>query len=91
MLEVLELREKGEIGKTNILKMDKKVNKAICKILDKSVPKYELTMSDLIKNSEQQLPQPHLYNVRPLGPRSHDPADLTHWKSLPIDVKEHEK
>ena len=38
MLEVLELREKGEISKTNILKMDHKVNKAIRKILDKSGP-----------------------------------------------------
>ena len=79
MLEVLELREKGEIGKTNILKMDKKVNKAICKILDKSVPTYELTMADKFKNCVQQLPQPRLYNVRPLGPLRQEPADLTHW------------
>lgn len=69
MLEVLQLREKGELGKTNTMKMDKKVNKAICKILDKSVPKYELTLADQIKNSVQQLPQPPLYNVRPIGPR----------------------
>ena len=38
MLDVLILRENGKIGKTNTLKMDKKANKAINKILEECVP-----------------------------------------------------
>ena len=51
MLDVMQAREVGNIGKTNILKMDNKVNKAIRKILERDVPQYELTLSDRIKNS----------------------------------------
>ena len=58
MLDVIEAREKGSIGKTNILKMDQKVNRTIRKILDKDVPLYELTLPEKVKNSDHQLPQP---------------------------------
>ena len=51
MLDVIQAKEQGNIGKTYILKMDKKVNKSIRKILDKDVPKYELTLYDKVKNS----------------------------------------
>ena len=47
----MQARELGDIGKTNLLKMDKKVNKAIRKILDRDVPQYELTLADRIMNS----------------------------------------
>ena len=51
LLDVMQARELGDIGKTNLLKMDKKVNKAIRKILDRDVPQYELTLADRIMNS----------------------------------------
>ena len=90
MLDVMQAREVGNIGKTNILKMDNKVNKAIRKILERDVPQYELTLADRIKNSNHILPQPGNYTVRPMGPQGRVPFDLAHWKSLPTDVKQHE-
>ena len=90
MLDVIQAREIGDISKTNILKMDSKVNKAIRKILERDVPKYELTLADRIKNSDHQLPQPGNHTVRPIGPQDQVPNDLAHWRSLPTDVKEHE-
>ena len=89
MLDVMQAREIGDIGKTNILKMDNKVNKKIRKILDRDVPKYELTLADRMKHSNSQLPQPN-YTVRPMGSQVHIPNDLAHWKSLPSDVKDNE-
>ena len=90
MLDVIQAREIGDIGKTNILKMDSKVNKAIRKILERDVPKYELTLADRIKNSDHQLPQPGNHTVRPIGPQAQVPDDLAHWRSLPTDAKEYE-
>lgn len=90
MLDVMQAREIGDIGKTNILKMDNKVNKSIRKILEKEVPKYELTLADKVKNSDHQLPQPGHHTVRPMGPQGQVPNDQAHWKSLPMDVKKHE-
>ena len=89
-LDVMQAREIGDIGKTNILKMDNKVNKSIRKILEKDVPKYELTLADKVKNSDHQLPQPGHHAVRPMGPQGPVPSDQAHWKSLPMDVKKHE-
>ncbi len=86
MLDVLQAREKGQISKTNVLKMDKKVNETIRKILDKDIPKYELTLYDKIRNSAQQLPIPNSMGLHQIQ----DPSDLAHWKGLPIDVKKHE-
>ena len=98
----MQARELGDIGKTNLLKMDKKVNKAIRKILDRDVPQYELTLADRIMNSNHLLPQPSNHTARPMGPQSQIeyfnlesgkgaqfevPFDLAHWKSLPTDVK----
>ena len=90
MLDVIQAREKGDIGKTNVLKMDGKVNRAIRKILDKDVPLYELTLPEKVKNSEKVLPYPG-FNVRPMGLIKEEPKDIARWKSLPDDVKEHEK
>ena len=90
MLDVIKEREQGKIGKTNILKMDSKVNRAIRKILDKDVPLYEVTLPEKVKNSKGQLPRPTGYDVRPIGPSSKEPNDFAHWKSLPKDVKKHE-
>ena len=90
MLDVIQAKEQGNIGKTYILKMDKKVNKSIRKILDKDVPKYELTLYDKVKNSGHLLPKPMLHNVKPIGPQGQLPFNQSHWQSLPIDVKEHE-
>ena len=89
LLDVIEAREKGQIGKTNVLKMDSKLNCSIRKILDKDVPFYELTLPEKVKNNEKQLPKP-MHELRPLGPQNEDPKDLSHWKSLPRDVKKHE-
>ena len=63
MLEVIQAREKGEITKTNVLGMDRKVNKSIRKILEKDNPKYELTLLDKIKNGKHHLPKPNGYKV----------------------------
>ena len=63
MLAVIEAREKGEITKTNVLKMDHKVNRSIRKILEKDNPKYELTLADKLKNGGHHLPKPELHKV----------------------------
>lgn len=89
MLEVIQAREKGSIGKTNVLKMDQKVNRSIRKILDKDVPFYELTLPEKVKNSDRQLPRPG-FDVKPIGLQKEDPKEFARWKSLPNDVKEHE-
>ena len=52
MIDVIQAREKGKIGSTNVLKMDQKINRSIRKILDRDVPMYELTLTDKVKNSE---------------------------------------
>ena len=67
MLDVIQAREKGKIGKTNILKMDKKVNRSIRKILEKDIPFYELTLPEKVRNSARRLPHPNL-EVRPKMP-----------------------
>ena len=56
MLDVIQAREKGKLGKTNVLKMDKKLNQKIRKILDRDVPLYELTLPEKVKNSGKRLP-----------------------------------
>ena len=89
LLDVIQAREKGEIGKTNVLKMDNKLNRRIRKILDKDVPIYELTLPEKVKNSAKRLPKPK-FDVRPMGRQENDPNDLAHWKSVPNDYKEHE-
>ena len=38
MLDVIKAREKGNIGKSNLIKMDKKLNRRIRKIVDRYVP-----------------------------------------------------
>ena len=63
MLAVIEAREKGEITKTNVLKMDHKVNTSIRKILEADNPKYELTLADKIKNGKHHLPKPDGHKV----------------------------
>ena len=89
LLEVIQAREKGKIGKTNVLKMDRKVNRSIRKILEKDVPFYELTLPEKVKNNKRRLPQPN-FEVRLKGPQIKDSVDLTHWKTLPTEVKENE-
>ena len=79
MLDVIQARERGHIGMTNIRKMDSKVNKSIQKVLEKSVPKYELTLYDLVKNRGHKLPKPNLHTVRPIGPQGQVPSDMAHW------------
>ena len=82
LLEVIQAREKGKIGKTNVLKMDRKVNRSIRKILEKDVPFYELTLPEKVKNSAKRLPKPK-FDVRPMGRQENDPDDfsrcLLHW------------
>ena len=63
MLDVIEAREKGEITKTNVLKMDHKVNKSIRKILERDNPKYEVTLLDKLKNRKRHLPKPYWFKV----------------------------
>ena len=89
MLDVIQNREKGKLGKMNVLKMDKKLNQKIRKILDRDVPLYELTLPEKVKNSGKRLPKPD-FDVRPIGPWNLDPNDLAHWKSVPSDIKKHE-
>ena len=48
MLDVIKEREQGKIGKTNILKMDQKINQTIRKILDEAVPFYEVTLPEKV-------------------------------------------
>ena len=91
MLDVIESREKGNIGKSNLIKMDKKLNGRIRKIIDRYVPSKELTLPEKMKDSsEKKLPRPN-FDVRPLGKYSEDPKDLAHWKNLPKNVKKHER
>ena len=78
LLDVIQAREKGRIGKTNVLKMDKKLNHSMRKMLDKDVPLYELTLPERVKNNEKRLPKPS-FEYRPLGPYKADPKDLAHW------------
>ena len=67
MLDVIQAREKGKIGITNVLKMDQKINRSIRKILDRDVPLYELTLTEKVKNSDRRLPRISK-EFRPLGP-----------------------
>ena len=69
MLDVIEAREKGSLGKVMVLKMDQKVNRTIRKILDKDVPLYEVTLPEKVKNSDGMLPRPG-FDVRPIGPQN---------------------
>ena len=84
MLEVIQEREQGKICKTNVLKIDQKVNRSIRKILEKNVPFYELTLPEKVKHSSGRLPRPTI------GAKLKEPIDLTHWKSIPTGDKEHE-
>ena len=84
MLDVIKEREQGKIGKTNILKMDQKINQTIRKILDEAVPFYEVTLPEKVKYSERHLPRPVNFDVR------QEPDDNAHWIGLPKKVKKHE-
>ena len=89
MLEVIQEREQGKICKTSVQKIDQKVNRSLRKILDKNVPFYELTLPEKVKHNARQLPRPTI-GAKLKGLQSKEPIDLTHWKSIPTEDKEHE-
>ena len=66
MLDIIQTREKGKIGKANAVKMELKMNRSIRKILDRDVPFYELTLPEKVKNESKQLPRPN-FRLTPLG------------------------
>ena len=90
MLEVLQAREKGQICRKNILKMDSKVNASTQKILENKFPKETQTLKEQLKDNDYNLPRPKFHKIRPLGPRSQDTDDLAYWKRIPAEVKKDE-
>ena len=67
MLDVIKAREKGNIGKTNLIKMDKKLNRRIRQIVDRYALPHQLTLPEKVRNStDKRLPKPK-FDVRPLG------------------------
>ena len=99
IMDVIKARDQGQISKRNILKMDSKINKKVRKLLEnvdalpipfpatlpEQIDKCTLSINDLHK-----LPMPGPFKRTHIGLKLDEPVDLTHWKSLPADVKEDE-
>ena len=98
ILDVIKARDQGQISKRNILKMDNKINKKVRKLLENgdalSIP-FPATLPEHINKCTLSITDLHKLPMPGPPKRTHigqleetiETVDLTHWKSLPPDVK----